>query len=63
MLKDYECSKCGEITEYKKQYKLEFPEEITCIVCGSVMRKRMKKGSLGSVIIPEHMKSALGFKY
>jgi len=62
MLRDYEC-KCGKVTEYKKEYQIEFPETICCPDCGERMTKRWKKGSIGAIIVPEHMRSSTGFSY
>lgn len=62
MIKDYECE-CGEISEYTKEYKIDFPETIPCPVCGGDMKKRWKKGSIGAVIVPEHMRSSTGFSH
>lgn len=62
MLKDYECE-CGIVAEYKKEYKIDFPETIKCPQCGKDMQKRMKKGSLGAIIVPEYMRSSLDYKY
>ena len=58
MYKDYKCE-CGNIIEFRKEYGKDFPETIKCDVCG----KDMKKVISGNIIIPEHMKSALGFQY
>lgn len=62
MYKDYECE-CGNIIEYRKEYKVDFPETIKCDLCGKDMKKKIGKGSSGAIIIPEYMKSALGYKY
>jgi len=61
-MKDYECT-CGAITEFKKEYKVDYPEFITCKDCGEKATPCFRKGSLPKINIPEHMRSALDFEH
>ena len=63
MLKDYICE-CGNETEYKKEYGVDFPQTIKCEKCGKDMKINYgSKRAFAAVTIPEWMKSATGFKY
>lgn len=62
MLKDYECV-CGAITEFKKQYKVDFPQTVKCKVCGKEASICYRKTSLPKINIPEHMRAALDFEH
>lgn len=59
MRDDYICVNCGEIESYDKPYGEEFPKQLTCKKCGGVAKRSLAK----NIVIPEHMRSALGFKY
>jgi cytochrome c-type biogenesis protein CcmH/NrfF len=40
MFKDYKCADCGHMTEYRKEYGIDFPEHLECEKCQGDMIKQ-----------------------
>jgi predicted nucleic acid-binding Zn ribbon protein len=55
MVVDYKCTECGEIVEFIKEYKIDFPQEIECPKCKSICKRKWSVENTGAIIIPHHM--------
>ena len=55
MTVDYKCEKCGEVIEYNKEYKVDFPQTIECPKCREVCKRVWSSENTGAIIIPHHM--------
>lgn len=53
MIDEYICE-CGHITEFKKEYGVDFPKTIPCEKCGKEAKRRYQSKK---IVIPEEMKS------
>lgn len=39
MWSDYQCKTCNHVQTFKKEYKVDFPVEITCEKCGKISQR------------------------